>query len=296
LRQLSFMNADRTLQVTSGSRSGSHSRDEAANHVGFRSHCGSLRELKGHELETKVPIDVVEDRLRRRITSLACQYGRYGYRPITMLLRAEGWRVNHKRVARIWCEEGLKAPQKQPGRRRLWPNRSSCVRLRGVRPNHLWSHDFVLDRTSDGRVIRMLTVIDEFTRESLRIRGARKITAIDVPEQLADLFIIHRTPDHFRSDNGPEFVATIVRSWLGRLGVQTPFIERGSPWENRYIESFNGMLRDGLLNGEIFDTIMEARVVTEAWRKHYNTIRPHCSLGHGAPAPAAYVPPQVANT
>lgn len=142
----------------------------------------------------------------------------------------------------------------------------------------------------------MLTVIDEFTRESLRIRGARKITAIDVPEQLADLFIIHRTPDHFRSDNGPEFVATIVRSWSGRLGVQTPFIERGSPWENRYIESFNGMLRDGLLNGEIFDTIMEARVVTEAWRKHYNTIRPHCSLGHGAPAPAAYVPPQVANT
>lgn len=230
-----------------------------------------------------------------RITSLACQYGRYGYRPITMLLRGEGWRVNHKRVERIWREEGLKVPQKQPKRRRLWLNRGSCVRLRAMRPNHVWSYDFVSDRTSDGRPIRMLTVIDEFTRECLRIHVARKIRAIDVLEQLADLFIIHGTPDHIRSDNGPEFVAEIVRGWLSRLGVQTLFIEPGSPWENGYIESFNGKLRYELLNGEIFDTLLEARVVVESWRNEYNTVRPHSSLGYRPPAPEAYRSLQIAN-
>ena len=169
------------------------------------------------------------------------------------------------------------------------------MRLRASRPHHVWSYDFVSDRTSDGRPIRILNVIDEFTRECLLMFVARKITAFDVLEQLADLFIVYGTPDYIRSDNGPEFIAEIVRSWMDRLGVQTLFIEPGSPWENGYIESFNGKLRYELLNGEIFDTILEARVVIEAWRRHYNTMRPHSALGFRPPAPEAYKPLQLAN-
>ena len=234
------------------------------------------------------PADVEEDRLRARITALACNYGRYGYRPITTMLRSEGWHVNHKRVERLWREEGLKVPQKQPRRRRLWLNRSSCIRLRAERPSHVWSYDFVSDRTSDGRPLRMLTVIDEFTRECLAIYVARKITAMDVLETLAALFVERGTPDFIRSDNGPEFVADIIREWLERLGVQTLFIEPGSPWENGYIESFNGKLRYELLNGEIFDTVLEARIVIDRWRWEYNTIRPHSSLGNKPLAPEAF--------
>ena len=241
------------------------------------------------------PADVEEDRLRVRIMTLACLYGRYGYRPITTMLRSEGWHVNHKRVERIWREEGLKVPQKQPRRRRLWLNRSSCIRLRAEHPNHVWSYDFVSDRTGEGRAVRMLTVIDECSRECLAIYVARKITAMDVLETLAALFVERGTPDFIRSDNGPEFVADIVREWLERLGVQTLFIEPGSPWENGYIESFNGKLRYELLNGEIFDTVLEARIVIEAWRKNYNTIRPHSSLGYKPPAPEAFTTLQLAN-
>lgn len=249
------------------------------------------RSTQRHE----VAASVEEDRLRDRITDLACQYGRYGYRPITTLLCGEGWHVNHKRVERIWREEGLKVPQKQPRRRRLWLNDGSCIRLRATHPNHVWSYDFVADRTSDGRPIRLLNIIDEFTRECLVIHVARKITAYNVLEQLADLFILRGTPDFIRSDNGPEFVADVVRGWLARLGVQTLFIEPGSPWENGYIESFNGKLRYELLNGEIFDTPLEAQVVIESWRKHYNTLRPHSGLGMKAPAPETYKPLQLAN-
>lgn len=239
-------------------------------------------------------MDVEEDRLRTRITTLACDYGRYGYRQVTRTLRAEGWRVNHKRVARIWREEGLKVPQKQPRRRRLWLADGSCVRLRAEHANHVWSYDFVAERTSDGRAFRMLNIIDEFTRECLVIHVARRITAYDVLEQLAELFIMRGTPDFIRSDNGPEFVADVVREWLHRLGVDTLFIEPGSPWENGYIESFNGKLRYELLNGEIFDTVLEARVITERWRRYYNTIRPHSALGR-PPAPDSYKFLQLAN-
>jgi len=241
------------------------------------------------------PQDVEEDRLRDRVTYLAGEFGRYGYRPITAKLRAEGWHVNHKRVERLWREEGLKVPQKQPKRRRLWLTGSSCVRLRAAHPNHVWSYDFVTDRTSDGRPIRILNIIDEHTRECLLMHVARKITAYNVLDHLADLFIMRGTPEYIRSDNGPEFVAQVLRAWLERLGVQTLFIEPGSPWENGYIESFNGKLRYELLNGEIFDTIMEAKVIIERWRKEYNTIRPHSSLGFRPPAPEAYKPLQLAN-
>lgn len=234
-------------------------------------------------------------RLRTRITELACQYGRYGYRRITIMLRTEGWQVNHKRVARIWREEGLKVPKKQPKRKRLWFNDGSCTRLRPTHKNHVWSYDFVAERTSDGRAIRMLNIIDEYSRECLAIRVARTMKANDVIDTLAGVFIDRGTPQFIRSDNGPEFVAEIVRQWLKDLGVQTAFIEPGSPWENGYIESFNGKFRDELLNGEVFDTVIEARVITEQWRNHYNKIRPHSALGYRPPAPETYVQYQVAN-
>ncbi len=211
------------------------------------------------------------------------------------MLRAEGWHVNHKRVERIWREEGLKVPQKQPRRRRLWLARSSCIRLRPTHANHVWSYDFISDRTSDGRTYRSLNIIDEYTRECLLMHVARKITAYNVLEHLADLFIMRGTPEYLRSDNGPEFIAEVLRKWLDRLGVDTLFIEPGSPWENGYVESFNGKLRYELLNGEIFDTLTEARIIIERWRKQYNTIRPHSSLGYRPPAPEAYKPLQLAN-
>jgi putative transposase len=236
-----------------------------------------------------------EDELREEIIRLACQYGRYGYRRITALLREQGWKVNHKRVERIWKQEGLKVPRKQPKRRRLWLNDGSCLRLRPLYRNHVWSYDFVADRTSDGRPIRILTIIDEYTRECLCIHIQRQIKAPEVLYKLSELFITEGIPDHIRSDNGSEFTSRSVRSWLERLGVKTLFIEPGSPWENGYIESFNGKLRDELLNGEIFDTILEAKVITENWRNHYNQKRPHSSLGYRAPAPEAILPIQYAN-
>jgi transposase InsO family protein len=236
-----------------------------------------------------------EEALREEIIATACEYGRYGYRRVTALLRRDGWRVNHKRVERIWRQEGLKVPQKQPKRRRLWLNDGSCIRLRPERTNHVWSYDFVVDRTSDGRPMRMLNILDEYSRECLRIHINRQVKATDVMYELSELFVERGVPDFLRSDNGSEFTAALVRQWLERLGVKTLFIEPGSPWENGYIESFNGKLRDELLNGEIFDTIGEARVVTETWRKQYNTTRPHSSLGYRSPAPEAFYPQQVAN-
>ncbi len=226
-----------------------------------------------------------EDLLTVAIIRLASEYGRYGYRRITALLRREGWHVNHKRVERIWWREGLKVPPKQPKRGRLWLNDGSCIRLRPSWRNHVWAYDFVQGRTHDGRAFRMLTVIDEFTRECLAIEVARRLRSDDVLHVLAELFTRHGVPDHIRSDNGSEFTAKIVREWLPKLGVKTLYIEPGSPWENGYNESFNGRLRDELLNGEIFYTLKEAKVVIEQWRYHYNTVRPHSSLGYRPPAP-----------
>jgi transposase InsO family protein len=225
--------------------------------------------------------------LAGRVIELACAYGRYGYRRITALLRQEGFYVNHKRVERIWRQKGLKVPQKQPKRGRLWLNDGSCVRHRAEYPNHLWSYDFALERTHDGRPIRIFTVIDEYTRECLAVDVARRLTSEDVLYQLGQLFIKRGIPAYVRSDNGSEFTAKVVREWLTRLGIQTLFIEPGSPWENGYVESFIGKLRDELLNGEIFYTLNEARVLIEDWRQHYNTIRPHSSLGYRPPAPEA---------
>ena len=204
-----------------------------------------------------------------------------------MLLREEGWRVNHKRIERLWRQEGLKVPAKQPKRRRLWLNDGSCVRLRPQHRDHVWSYDFVFSRTHDGRPVRMLTLIDEFTRECLAIDVARRMTSEDVLERLSDLFIQRGPPEYIRSDNGPEFTAHRVRDWLENVSVKTLFIEPGSPWENGFIESFNGKLRDELLNVELFDTLLEAKVLIERWRVHYNTVRLHSSLGYRPPAPEA---------
>ncbi len=232
-------------------------------------------------------VSAEEERLVARIIALATRYGRYGYRRITALLKAEGWRVNHKRVERIWRQEGLKVPQKQPKRGRLWLNDGSCIRLRPERKNHVWSYDLMAERTQDGRAFRILTILDEYTRESLSITVARRITAQDGIYQLGELFLERGIPEHIRSDNGPEFTARAVRQWLKDLGVKTLYIEPGSPWENGYIESFNGKLRDELLNVEIFTTLSEAQVLIENWRKDYNQIRPHSALGYRPPAPEA---------
>jgi putative transposase len=203
------------------------------------------------------------------------------------MLPQQGWLVNHKRIERLWRREGLKVPQKQPRRRRLWLNDGSCIRLRPAYRDHVWSYDFVQSRTHAGRSFRLLTVLDEYTRECLTIDVARRLTSEDVLERLSDLFIGRGVPAYLRSDNGPEFTARRVRQWLTKVGVQTLFIEPGSPWENGYVESFNGKLRDELLNREIFDTLLEAKVLIERWRREYNTIRPHSALGYRPPAPEA---------
>ena len=366
----------------------------------------------------KLPGD--EEALRTDVIRLASRFGRYGYRQITNLLRIEGWEVNHKRVERIWRQEGLKVPRRQPKRGRLWLNDGSCIRLRPLHKNHVWSYDFVSTRTHDGRALKLLTVLDEYTRQCLAIKVGRKTRAHDVLEVLTDLFARHGPPEHLRSDNGPEFTAKLVRRWLarlrgpdplhragqsvgerlqrelqrqterrvlerrdllhtargngtrraveaavqyrptpscprrttprprddktialvpqdaptpgttdgsgsnigsgtatggtsgppeylrsdngpeftaklvrrwlGRVGVETLFIEPGSPWENGYNESFNGKLRDELLNGEIFYSLAEAAVLVEQWRREYNTVRPHSACGGFPPAPEATKP------
>lgn len=226
-----------------------------------------------------------EERLVGDMIEFARQYGRYGYRRVAALLRSTGWHVNDKRVERLWKREGLKVPSKQPKKGRLWLNEGSCIRLKPEYPNHVWSYDFVHHRTDDGRAFRTLNVVDEFSRESLEIRVKRKLNSTDVVDVLTDLFILRGVPAFIRSDNGPEFIAEIVRNWIAAVGAKTAYIEPGSPWENGYCESFNARLRDELLNGEIFYTLREAQIIIEQWRRHYNTVRPHSALGYRPPAP-----------
>ncbi len=237
-----------------------------------------------------------EEPLTQRIIEIAGVYGRYGTPRVTGTLKMEGWQVNHKRVERIWRQEGLKVPKKQPKRGRLWLNDGSCIRLRAERKDHVWAYDFVQDRTHDGRPFRMLTLVDEYTRECLAIDVARRLRSDDVLERLAWLFATRGVPEHIRSDNGPEFTAKVVRGWLARVQVKTLFIQPGSPWENGYVESFNSKLRDELLDGEIFYTLREGKVLIERWRQYYNRERPHSSLGYRPPAPEAIeaVPPASA--
>jgi transposase InsO family protein len=192
-------------------------------------------------------------------------------------------------VKRIW-REGLKVPRRQPKRGRLWLNDSSCVRLRPWWPGHVWAYDFMQDRTHNGRQFRILTVIEEYTRECLAIVVAQRLSPDEVLQTLMDLFVERGRPAHICSDNGPEFVAKEVDGWLGRVGMKTLFIEPGSPRENGYNENFNSKLRDELLDREIFYSLREAEVLIERWRRHYNTFRPHSALGYRPPAPEAGLP------
>ncbi len=258
--------------------------------VSERRACRVLGQHRSTQRKTPTTPDD-EAALRADIIALATRYGRYGYRRIAALLERAGWAVNVKRVHRIWRQEGLKFPSKQPKKSRLWLNDGSFVRLRPERPNHVWSYDFVEDRTHNGRKYRMLNIIDEFTRECLVMRVDRRLNSTDVIDALTDLFILRGVPAHIRSDNGPEFIAKAVRNWITAVGAQTAYIAPGSPWENGYCESFNSKLRDELLNGETFHTLKEARTVIESWRRHYNEVRPHSALGYKPPAPEAVLWP-----
>ena len=239
-----------------------------------------------------------EEVLTRALVTLASQYGRYGYRRIAALLRRAGWAVGTDRVERIWRREGLQVPMRQKPRGRLWLTDGSCVRLRPQRVNHVWSYDFVSTRTHDGRTVRLRTLIDEHTRECVALRVARRLGSLDVLDTVADVMLRRGIPTHLRSDNGPECIAACLRQWLAAVGGGTCYIEPGSPWEHGYGESFNSKLRDEFLNGEIFYSLKEAHILTERWRVHYNTVRPHSSLGYRPPAPMAYslaMPPPSAS-
>ncbi len=215
---------------------------------------------------------------------LSQQHPRYGYRRITAMLRAEGWRVNRKRVYRLWRQEGLKVPVNKVKRERLGGSDNSCSRRRAEHINHVWSYDFVTDQTADGRRLKLLVVLDEYTRESLTIEAARRLKSTDVIATLGYLFAVRGTPQYLRSDNGPEFVAEAVRQWLKDSGVSTLYIAPGSPWENGYIESFNSRLSDELLKVESFSSLREAQVLVEQYRRQYNHQRPHSALGYQTPA------------
>jgi transposase InsO family protein len=222
--------------------------------------------------------------LVEKMLGLVKAHPRYGYRMIWALLRADGFAVNRKRVHRLWKREGLKVPVKQHKKRRLGTSANGIVRQRSAHKDHVWAWDFIHDRTEDGRALKWLSVVDEFTRECLVLEARRSFTSADVIDALRELLVIRGMPKHIRSDNGPEFIAGAIRSWLGSAAVETLYIEPGSPWENGYAESFHGRLRDELLESELFTCLAEAKMLSEQWRLEYNHRRPHSSLGYVTPA------------
>ena len=205
------------------------------------------------------------------------------------MIELEGFHVNHKRVERIWREQGLRVPKKQPKKKRLFLNDGSVVRLRAEHPNHVWSYDFVEDQLTNGKRLRWLNIIDEYTRECLASIPASSWLGSAVIEVLSSIMAFRSAPEYIRSDNGPEFVAKKLRNWLEAVNVQTAYIEPGSPWENGYVESFNSRMRDEFLNITLFDTFKEAKLLTRMWVNEYNTVRPHSSLGYKPPAYQAVV-------
>lgn len=231
-----------------------------------------------------------EDEVRTEIIGLACNFGRVGYRMVGDMMRNKGRLINHKRVERIWKEEGLKLPKKQPKKRRLWLSDGSCIRLRPEHKNHVWSYDFLEDRTAEGRKMRILNIIDEHEHECLASIPRRSWRNNDIIEALSGLMLLKGSPEYLRSDNGSEFTAKRIREWLQNAGILATYIEPGSPWENGYIESFNARMRDEFLNGELFGNLYEAKVLIDRWVKYYNTVRPHSSLGGRPPAPQSILP------
>ena len=226
-----------------------------------------------------------EEELRLAMIKLAKRYGRYGYRKIAALLRMEGWTVNHKKVERLWREEGLQLPKRHKKRRRLYHKDSSVIRLRPLHKNHIWSVDFVHDKLSSGRSYKMLTVLDEYTRQALCVEVRPRMGSADVLEALYPLLLKHGKPEYIRSDNGSEFIAATLQLWLRKVGIKPIQIYPGSPWENGYNERFNGTLRHEVLNAEWFTSVAQAQIVINMWLKEYNNIRPHQSLNMRAPVP-----------
>ncbi len=218
------------------------------------------------------------------IKKLAKRYKRYGYRMITAKLRQDGWIVNHKRVQRIWQKEALQVPYRRKFKKAKGRSENSCAVKKAEYPNHVWTYDFMGDQTEDGRKLKLLTVLDEFTRESPAIEVGRSMRAKDVIAVLKYLFMVRGAPKFIRSDNGPEFIAGKIKKWLRKNHVETLYIGPGSPWENGYIESFNGKLRDDILDRELFYSVKEAKVIVEDWRLEYNNHRPHSGLGYMTPA------------
>jgi transposase InsO family protein len=225
-----------------------------------------------------------EDALTQRILELARLNPRYGYRRIKVLLQREGWNVNRKRIQRIWKHEGLKVAQPRKQKRARWGgSENSCVRRRAEYIGHVWSWDFIHDQTSDGQALKILSLVDEFSKECLLLLVARNITAEHVIDALCELFRNRGVPAHIRSDNGPEFIANAIRLWLDGLDIGPLYVEPGSPWENAYVESFHSRFRDEFLNRELFTTLLEAQVLIEEYRRHYNEVRPHSSIGYLTP-------------
>ena len=224
-------------------------------------------------------------RLIVELRRLVETHPRYGSERVHQLLVGTGWRVNFKRVHRLWKEEHLQVPGKQCRRCRLpGDGANSCIRQKATHRNHVWSYDFLADRTEDGRQLKLLVVLDEYTRECLAIGAGRTFTAREVMLTLEYLFAVRGVPEHVRSDNGPEFTAKEIQCWLERASVGTLYIQKASPWENGYVESFNGKLRDELLNRELFLSLAEARYVLDEWRLEYNNRRPHSGIGWQTPA------------
>lgn len=225
-----------------------------------------------------------EAKLVKRMLELARRHPRYGYRFVWALLREEGFKVNRKRVYRLWRKEGLKVPVKRHKKRRLGTSENGIVHHRATHKDHVWTWDFVHDRTEDGRAIKWLSIVDEHTRECLALEARRSFKSVDVIDVLKELFLIRGVPQHIRSDNGSEFIAHAIRTWLESSAVTTLYIEPGSPWENGYVESFHSRLRDELLDSELFTCLAEAKMLSTQWRLEYNHRRPHSSLGYVAPA------------
>jgi putative transposase len=253
--------------------------------VSERRACGAVGQARSTQRYAGETVDR-DCGLVKRIVELSRENPRYGYRRVWALLRREGWAANKKRVHRLWKEEGLRVPDKQRKRRRLLlegASENGCARRRAEHKDHLWSYDFVMDRTEDGRRLKMMPVVDEYTRECLAIEVERSITAEDVIATLARLFEERGEPRYIRSDNGPEFVAAALKRWLKASGVGTLYIEPGSPWENAYAESFIGRLGDELLKREVFTSLVEAKVLVEEYRGHHNERRPHSALSYRTP-------------
>jgi putative transposase len=228
--------------------------------------------------------------LVERMVALSIENPRYGYRRVWALLGREGWAMNKKRVQRLWREAGLKVPAKKVHKRkRLGSSENGCTRRRAEYIDHVWSYDFAMDATEDGRRLKRMPVMDEYSSKCLALEMERSITAEGVVEILERLFTERDEPAYIRSDNGPEFIAQAIKRWLAVSGVKTLYIEPGAPWENAYSKTFISRLRDELLNREVFANLKEAKVLAKDYRDHYNHHRPHGALGYLTPAEFAAV-------